>query len=46
MAELRVPSVVRLLCEIAALRLTIKKLERESTELRERLARLEQSRAL
>jgi hypothetical protein len=33
--------VVRLLCEIAARRLTIKKLARERTARRERLARLE-----
>jgi hypothetical protein len=46
MAEFRVPAVVRLLFEIAPWRLTVKKLDRERTELRERLARLEQSRAL
>jgi hypothetical protein len=46
MPELRLPPVVRLLFEIAALRLTVKKLERENPELRDQLARLEASRAV
>jgi hypothetical protein len=46
MAEFRVPAVVRLLFEIAAWRLTVKKLDRELTALRDQRARLEASRAL
>jgi hypothetical protein len=46
MAEIHVPSVVRLLLEIAALRLKTTLLEREGAALRARLDRLGSPRAV
>jgi hypothetical protein len=43
MAEIQVPPMVRLLCEVAVLRLTVKTLDRENPELGGRLARLNRS---
>ncbi|MDQ3829013.1 MAG: hypothetical protein M3361_06830 [Candidatus Tectomicrobia bacterium] len=45
MTELRVPPVVKLLLEIAALRLQVKRLEAEVTELKDRMAKLDPSHA-